>query len=142
MQLALAYNDALLTGKLSCTNGGIIQSTFIESLRKRIEGIMSCSKDLKGNFFNYLFTEKLSTIHSDKEKMDAALLSWYLLWYNIPPPHIVKSAMEKIKRKAPMRLSAVPLLQLLLPTTHSKGIAEITDILYNSCVFGLQRAVM
>ncbi|XP_020086066.1 anaphase-promoting complex subunit 1 isoform X1 [Ananas comosus] len=143
LKLALAYNDALLTGKLSCANGGIIQSTFIESLRKRIEGIMSCSKDLKGNFFNYLFTEKLSTIHSDKEKMDAALLSWYLLWYNIPPPHIVKSAMEKIKRKAPMRVSAVPLLQLLLPTTHFKGIAEITDIImYNSCVFGLQRGVM
>ncbi|XP_073113376.1 anaphase-promoting complex subunit 1 isoform X2 [Elaeis guineensis] len=125
LKLALAYNEALISGKLSCNGRGIIQSTFMESIRKCIEEILANSKKLRDNFLIYLDLGKWPSSQSDGDQMDAMHLSWYLLWYDIPPPHVVKSAIQKIKLKAPMSLSMVPLLRLLLPTTHAKGITEI-----------------
>ncbi|XP_072985105.1 anaphase-promoting complex subunit 1 isoform X1 [Typha latifolia] len=132
LKLALAYNDALITGKLDCTNGGIVQTAFIESLRKRIDGILTASQSLKDNFLNYMEMGKWPSIQNEKGKVEAVLLSWYLLWYGIPPPHVVASAVEKIKLKGPMRGSMVPLLRLLLPTVHAKGIVEIDKLHFNS----------
>lgn len=125
LQLALAYNEALISGKLSCKGRGIIQSTFMESIRKRIEEILANSKKLRDNFLIYLDLGKWPNNQIDGDEVDAMHLSWYLLWYDIPPPHVVKSAIQKIKLKTPMSLSMVPLLHLLLPTTHANGITEI-----------------
>ncbi|KAG1339077.1 putative Anaphase-promoting complex subunit 1 [Cocos nucifera] len=125
LKLALAYNEALISGKLSCNGSGIIQSTFMESIRKRIEEILANSKKLRDNFLIYLDLGKWPNRQIDGDQMDAMHLSWYLLWYDIPPPHVVKSAIQKVKLKAPMSLSMVPLLHLLMPTTHAKGITEI-----------------
>lgn len=123
-QVALAYGDALLSGRLSCTNGGgIIQPTFIESLRKRIEDILTNSDGIQESLSLYLSKEQRP---SDAKRTDAVLLAWYLLWYSIPPPGVVSSALKKIpKGKSNDKLSMVPLLRLLLPNTHQKGIIEI-----------------
>jgi anaphase-promoting complex subunit 1 len=122
--VALAYGDALLSGRLSCTNGGgIIQPTFIESLRKRIEDILTNSVGIQESILIYLSKEQWP---SDTKRTDAVLLAWYLLWYSIPPPGVVSSVLEKIPKGRPNdKLSMVPLLRLLLPSTHQKGIIEI-----------------
>ncbi|XP_038980234.1 anaphase-promoting complex subunit 1 isoform X2 [Phoenix dactylifera] len=125
LKLALAYNEALISGKLSCNGSGIIQLTFMESIRKRIEEILANSKMLRHNFLVYLDLGKWPNNQIDGDWMDAVHLSWYLLWYDIPPPYVVKSAIRKIKLKTPISLSMVPFLHLLLPTTHAKGITEI-----------------
>lgn len=121
LQLALAYNEALMSGKLSCEKGGIIQSTFLESLRKHVEEILASSLKLKDDLCNYLNLSKWP----NGEKVDSLLLAWYLQWYGVPPPDVVKSACEKIKGKAMMSSSVVPLLRLLLPTAHIKALNEI-----------------
>lgn len=129
VQLALAYNDALMSGKLSWSKGGIIQSTFLESLRKHVEEILACSEKLKSDFSNYLNLGQWP--HG--EKVDSMLLAWYLKWYCVPPPHVVKSASDKIRGKVATSTSSVaPLLHLLLPTTHIKAIAEIDKFLISS----------
>lgn len=122
--MALAYGDALLSGRLSCTNGGdIIQPIFIESLRKRIEDILTNSDRIQESLSNYLSKEQWP---SGTNRTDAVLLAWYLLWYSIPPPSVVSSALKRIlKEKSNDKLSTVPLLRLLLPFTHQKGIIEI-----------------
>ncbi|KAF3336966.1 anaphase-promoting complex subunit 1 [Carex littledalei] len=122
--VALAYGDALLSGRLSCTNGGdIIQPIFIESLRKRIEDILTNSDGIQESLSIYLSKEQWP---SGTKRTDAVLLAWYLLWYSIPPPSVVSSALKRIlKGKSNDKLSMVPLLRLLLPITHQKGIIEI-----------------
>ncbi|XP_042399420.1 anaphase-promoting complex subunit 1 [Zingiber officinale] len=132
IKLTLAYNESLVTGKLSSPIGSIVQCAFIQSVRKHIDEILTCSKSLSENFFNYLETGKWPDYQSDRGKSDAMFLSWYLLWYGIPSSHLVKSAVKNIKSKAPMSLSMVPLLQLLFPSTQTKGIFEINKFHYSS----------
>jgi anaphase-promoting complex subunit 1 len=121
MQVALAYNGALVDGRIS--SGGIVQSTFLESLTKRVDNIFAELPNLKASFVSYLGTGKWPDAQSD-----AVLLSWYLQWYSIPPPHVVASAVEKIKPRAPGGASMLPLLRLLLPTTHLVGLMEIEKL--------------
>jgi anaphase-promoting complex subunit 1 len=118
VQVALAYNEALVDGRI--TNGGIIQSTFLESLMKRVGDIFAELPNLKDNLHSYLTTSRWPG-----EQNDAAILSWYLQWYSIPPPHVVASAVEKVKPRVPTGVSMLPLLRLLLPTTHLVGLMEI-----------------
>uniref|UniRef100_A0A0E0L1D6 Anaphase-promoting complex subunit 1 n=1 Tax=Oryza punctata TaxID=4537 RepID=A0A0E0L1D6_ORYPU len=121
LKVASAYNEALIDGRI--TTGGIIQSTFLESLMKRIEYIFTELPNLHDNFVNYLNKGKWP----DAQK-EAVLLSCYLQWYSIPPPHIVSSAIEKVKPRTRTSLSMLPLLRLLLPTTHLVGLMEIEKL--------------
>ncbi|XP_047093985.1 anaphase-promoting complex subunit 1 isoform X1 [Lolium rigidum] len=121
LKVALAYNGALVDGRISC--GGIVQSTFLESLTKRVDNIFAELPKLKASFVSYLGTGKWPDAQND-----AVLLAWYLQWYSIPPPHVVASAVEKIKPRAPGGVSMLPLLRLLLPTTHLVGLMEIEKL--------------
>uniref|UniRef100_J3M678 Anaphase-promoting complex subunit 1 n=1 Tax=Oryza brachyantha TaxID=4533 RepID=J3M678_ORYBR len=121
LKVASAYNEALIDGRI--TTGGIIQSTFLESLMKRIEYIFAELPNLHDNFVNYLSKGKWPDAQNE-----AVLLSCYLQWYNIPPPHIVSSAIEKVKPRTRSSLSMLPLLRLLLPTTHLVGLMEIEKL--------------
>lgn len=121
LKVALAYSGALVDGRIS--SGGIIQATFLESLIKRVDNIFVELPNLKANFARYLGTGKWPDAQSD-----AVLLSWYLQWYSIPLPHVVASALEKIKPRAPTGVSMLPLLRLLLPTTHLVGLMEIEKL--------------
>lgn len=121
LKVALAYSGALVDGRIS--NGGIIQTTFLESLMKRVDNIFAELPSLKANLVNYLGRGKWPDTQNDM-----MLLSWYLQWYSIPPPHVVASAIEKIKPRAPNRVSMLPLLRLLLPTTHLVGLMEIEKL--------------
>ncbi|XP_044973473.1 anaphase-promoting complex subunit 1 isoform X1 [Hordeum vulgare subsp. vulgare] len=121
LKVALAYSGALVDGRIS--SGGIIQATFLESLIKRVDNIFVELPNLKANFARYLGTGKWPDAQND-----AVLLSWYLQWYSIPLPHVVASALEKIKPRAPTGVSMLPLLRLLLPTTHLVGLMEIEKL--------------
>ncbi|KAJ3688112.1 hypothetical protein LUZ61_017276 [Rhynchospora tenuis] len=132
-KVALAYGDALLSGRLNCTNGGgIIQPTFIESLKRRMEDILTSSEGIQESFLIYLSKQQWP---SDTNRVNTVLLAWYLLWYSIPSPSVVNSALERIpKGKSNDGLSMVPLLRLFLPITHQNGIVAI-----DKCRVSLQR---
>lgn len=128
MQLAIAYNEDAIGGKLTGARV-IVQSTFIASLRKRVEEILNNSQ-ARDDFIDYLSNGKWPHERSDKDKHRSMILSWYLQWFDVPPPHVVKLAMEKIKTKV-MISSAVPLLRLLLPTTHISVLVQIDEICFS-----------
>ncbi|RVW42311.1 Anaphase-promoting complex subunit 1 [Vitis vinifera] len=123
LKLALAYNEALLSGRLTASKGGIVQPVFIGSLMRRVEGLLNYSPGLKNDFYNYLNLGKWPSEESQGGK-DSILLSWYLQWFCVPAPSIVKTAVEKIRPKF-KRSSSIPLLRLLLPKTHINAIGEI-----------------
>jgi anaphase-promoting complex subunit 1 len=107
MQVALAYNGASsVDGGIS--SGGIVQSTFLDSLTKRVDNIFAELPNLKASLVSYLGTGKWPVAQSDA----------VLLWYSIPPPHVVVSAVEKIKPRAPGGASMLSLLRLLLPSAN------------------------
>uniref|UniRef100_A0A5B7B7B0 Putative anaphase-promoting complex subunit 1 isoform X2 n=1 Tax=Davidia involucrata TaxID=16924 RepID=A0A5B7B7B0_DAVIN len=133
LKLALAYSEALLNGRLTTSRGGIVQSTFLGSVRKRVEELLNYSPGLKNDFYNYMKSGTWPSGESPEGKL-LTLLSWYLQWYSVPAPSIIKMAVEKIK---PMRTSSsVPLLRLLLPRTHIKVIGEIDRLYFSSQVDG------
>lgn len=121
VQVAFAYNDALVGGRI--TNGDIIQPTFLESLLKRVGDIFAELPNLKDNFRNYLSTGKWPDVQKDM-----VTLSWYLQWYSIPPPHVVSSAVETVQPRVPRGVSMLPLLRLLLPSTDLVGLIEIEKV--------------
>ncbi|KAL6865049.1 hypothetical protein ACP4OV_016200 [Aristida adscensionis] len=121
LKVASAYNEALVDGRI--TNGGIIQSTFLESLMKRVEDIVAELPNLKDNLSSYMSTGKWPETQND-----AVLLSWYLQWYSIPPPNVVASALKNIRPRVPAGASMIPLLRFLLPTTHLVGLMEIDKL--------------
>jgi anaphase-promoting complex subunit 1 len=121
VQVALAYNEALVDARI--TNGGIIHSTFLESLMKRVGDIFAELPNLKNNLHRYLSTGTWPDTQND-----VVVLSWYLQWYNIPPPHVVASAVEKVRPRVRAGVSMLPLLRLLLPTTHLVGLMEIEKL--------------
>ncbi|KAK1572161.1 hypothetical protein Q3G72_028403 [Acer saccharum] len=132
LKLALAYNEALLKGRLTTSRGGIVQSIFIGSLQKRLEELLKCSERLKNDFGNYLISGKWPDDESDdRENHSAVLLSWYLTWYSIPASSVIKTTVEKIKPKL-ISSSLVPLLRLLFPTTHMNAIGEIDKLISSS----------
>ncbi|GAV64914.1 Apc1 domain-containing protein [Cephalotus follicularis] len=128
LKLALTYNEALLSGRLTASRGGIVQPIFIESLRKRVEELLNCSEGLKDDFCNYLNSEKWPNDESGVR--NSLLLSWYLKWFSVPAPSIIKNVVEKIKPKL-MSSSSVPLLRLLLPGTHINAIGEIDNYCFS-----------
>ncbi|KAI9156140.1 hypothetical protein LWI28_001215 [Acer negundo] len=125
---ALAYNEALLNGRLTTSRGGIVQSIFIGSLEKRLEELLKCSERLKNDFGNYLISGKWP---DDIENHSAVLLSWYLTWYSIPASSVIKTTVEKIKPKL-ISSSLVPLLRLLFPNTHMNAIGEVDKLISSS----------
>ena len=132
-QVALAYNEAVTSGRLA-SSGGFVQSIFLASLGKRCEEILNCSTELKINLRNYLTSEAWSDDHNSKLQKDTILLSWYLKWFSVPSPSIIRAAVEKIKSKFNISTSAVPLLRLLLPSTHISAISEIDRVFFPSNV--------
>ncbi|XP_075671418.1 anaphase-promoting complex subunit 1 isoform X2 [Castanea sativa] len=127
LKLALTYTEALLSGRLTTSRGGIVQSKFIGSLRKRVDELLNFSPGLKDDFCNYLNSGKWPIMESEREK-GAILLSWYLQWFGVPAPFVIKTAAERIKPKL-MSSSLTPFLRLLFPSTHINAIGEIDKFL-------------
>lgn len=123
LKLALAYNEALLSGRLTTLKGGIVQSTFLGSLRKRVEVLLNHSQELKDDFHNYLSSGSWPSDYSESNQR-SILLSWYLQWFCVPPAAVVKTAVERIKSRVSSP-SSLSLLHLLLPKTHITAISEI-----------------
>lgn len=134
LKLALTYNEALLSGRLTTTRGSIIQSVFLGSLKKRVEELLHCSEGLKIDFCNYLNFGRWPNDQTGGEK-NSVLLSWYLQWFAVPSSSIIKTAMERVKPKL-VSASSVPLLRLLLPRTHINAIGEIDKLLVSPQVSG------
>lgn len=132
-QIALAYNEALSNGRLSTSRGEIMQSTFLGSLKKRVEDILDCCTDLNADICNYTLSGKWPTDHSRVTK-SSLTLSWYLQWYNVPSPLDIKRASKKME-SAKIR-SSVPLLRLVFPKTHVAAIDVINRFMSSSQVEG------
>ncbi|OMO50083.1 Anaphase-promoting complex subunit 1 [Corchorus capsularis] len=132
LKLALSYNEAVLSGRLTTSSGGIVQSIFLGSLRKRVEELLNCSKVLKSDFYDYL---KWGSWPSDGSigVKNAVILSWYLQWFGVSAPPVTMTAVDKIKTMN-ISSSAVPLLCLLLPNTHINAIEEIDRLMLSSRV--------
>ncbi|XP_027940557.1 anaphase-promoting complex subunit 1 isoform X2 [Vigna unguiculata] len=121
-KLALIYIEALMTGKLSSPKGGIVQSTFVGSLRKQVEELLNCSQELKDDFHNYLKLGKWPDGESQDKR--SILLSWFLQWFDVPASSVIRTAVDRVKPKL-MSSSSVPFLRLLFPRTHIRVISEI-----------------
>lgn len=121
-KLALTYIEALMTGKLSATKGGILQSTFVGSLRKQVEELLNNSQELKDDFHKYLKLGKWPDGESQDKR--SILLSWFLQWFNVPASSIIRTAIDRVKPKLTSS-SSIPLLRLSLPRTHINVIREI-----------------
>lgn len=122
LQLALTYIEALMSGKLSAPKGGIVQPTFIGSLRKQVEEVLNSSQELKDDFHKYLKLGKWPD--GESQNKHSVLLSWYLQWYDVPPSSVTRTAIDRVKPKL-MSSSSVPLLRLCFPKTHIDAISEI-----------------
>ncbi|ESQ40468.1 hypothetical protein EUTSA_v10012420mg [Eutrema salsugineum] len=129
--VALAYNEAVSNGRLA-SSGGFVQSIFLASIGKRCEEILNSSRELKMKLRNYLTSEAWPDDDNSKLQKDTILLSWYIKWFSVPSPSIIKAAVEKIKSKRKMSTSAIPLLRLLLPSTHIIAISEIDRVFFPS----------
>ena len=127
VQLAVAYNEALLSGRLTTSRGGIVQSNFLGSLRKRVEDLLNCFDELKDGFHNYLRSGTWPNREFLGEK-GPILLSWYLQWFGVPAPSVIKTAAEKIKPKLKSS-PLVPVLRMLFPNTDINVIGEIDKFL-------------
>ncbi|KAJ4825076.1 hypothetical protein Tsubulata_040463 [Turnera subulata] len=129
LKLALTYNEALLSGGLASSRGGIVQSTFLGSLRKRLENVLHCSEGLKSDLYNYL---KFGRWPRDQTgRQGSVVLSWYLQWFGVPAPPLIKTTMAKVNPGLGS-ISLVPLLRLLFPDTHIGAIGEIDRLLFSS----------
>lgn len=123
------YTEALLGGRLTTSRGDIVQPKFIGSLRKRVDELLDCDPGLKDDLYNYLNYGRWPTGGSQGEK-GSLLLSWYLQWFGVPAPFVMKAAVEKIKPKPKlMSSSLIPFLRLLFPSTHINAIGEMDKFL-------------
>ncbi|XP_023752890.1 anaphase-promoting complex subunit 1 [Lactuca sativa] len=128
LKLALAYNDALVKGRFMSSRGSIVQSTFLGSLNKRVQELLAYSPCLRNNIIlnDYFRTGKWS-----EDDNISTLVSWYLQWYNVPPPSLIQAGIKKLKsiqsqtQTQRQRPSTIPLLRLLFPGTHINAINEI-----------------
>lgn len=134
MQLASAYNDALRKGRLTSSRGSIVQSTFLASLNKRIQELLEHPPSLRTKLHDYFRSGKLSGDGENSQDDDnlSTLVSWYLQWYNVPPPSVVKAGINKLKSIQIQTSSLTPLLRLLFPGTHINAISEIDKFLHSS----------
>ncbi|KAJ0855851.1 putative anaphase-promoting complex subunit 1 [Helianthus annuus] len=132
LKLALAYNEALLKGRLSSSRGSIVQSTFLGSLKKRVEDLLEYSPSLTVNIHDYFRSGKWPASDENPQDDDnlSTLLSWYIQWYSVPPPSVVEAGTKKLKSiQTP---SLVPLLRLLFPVTNIQAIKEIAAFLLST----------
>lgn len=127
LQIAVAYNEAVISGRLSSPRGALIQSSFMASINRRIEDILNCCQGGE-LFYTYLKQGKWPNRQSKENERDLMLLSWYLQWFGLPPAIHVNSAIEKIKSKV-MLPSILPLLHLLLPTVHISALTNIAQFI-------------
>ncbi|KAL1825219.1 hypothetical protein ACET3Z_011997 [Daucus carota] len=130
-KLALAYNEAVLKGRLATSRGSIIQSAFLGSLEKCMDDLLSYSASLTDDLPNYLNSGIWP--EEGQEGDSSTVLAWYLHWYGVPAPSIVKRVMEKLR---PLRLGgtsscSVPLLHLLFPRTHIQAVADIDKFCFS-----------
>uniref|UniRef100_A0A7C9AEP2 Anaphase-promoting complex subunit 1 C-terminal domain-containing protein n=1 Tax=Opuntia streptacantha TaxID=393608 RepID=A0A7C9AEP2_OPUST len=130
LKLVVAYNEALLRGRLTTSRDGIVQSKFLGSLRKRIEELLNYSQDVKTDLHTYFASGKWPDDKLRGEKC-LLLLSWFLQWFSVPPPSVVQQALAKIKPKLKTS-SSVPLLRLMLPRTHATVISEMSRSLLSA----------
>ncbi|XP_021862745.2 anaphase-promoting complex subunit 1 isoform X2 [Spinacia oleracea] len=126
LKLVVAYNEALLRGRLSSSRYGIVQSNFLGSLRKRVEELFSCSHEMQTDLRNYWTCGKWPD-----DKKCYILLSWYLQWYCVPSPSVIQTTIERLKPKL-RRSSAAPLLRLVFPRIHVRVISEMDKMLISS----------
>ena len=124
----MAYNEALLSGRLTTSRGGIVQSNFLGSLRKRVEELLHCDEALKHDFHNYI---RFGTWPSGEfgASKSSILLSWYLQWFGVPSSSVINEAVDKIKAKLKPSSSFVPFLRLLFPSTNISVVGEIDKFL-------------
>ncbi|KAK4359005.1 hypothetical protein RND71_021234 [Anisodus tanguticus] len=121
LKIALAYNNGLLS---KSSKEGIVQSTFLGLVQKRVEEILSSSLEFQKDFSRYMKSGRWPT--EDYATRASTLLSWYVQWYNVPSPFEVKRALDKIK---PINLSSsVPLLHLVFPATDVTALSEINRV--------------
>lgn len=127
MQLVVAYNEALVRGRLSSSRDGIVQSNYLGSLRKRIEELFCYAPEIQTDLHNYLTSGKWP---DDKlrGKNRSIILSWYLQWFCIPSPLVIRTTLERLKPRLKTS-SAVPLLRLVFPRIHVRVISEIDKLL-------------
>ncbi|KAH9618819.1 hypothetical protein KSS87_009167 [Heliosperma pusillum] len=127
LKLVVAYNEALLRGRLASSREGIIQQNFLGSLRKRIEDLFGHSHELESDLHSYLISGNWPQDNMQDIKR-SILLSWYLQWFCVPSPSTLQATMDKIKHKTETSLP-VPLLRLVFPHTHIRVISEINKLL-------------
>lgn len=112
----------------------IIQSTFLGSVRKRVEEMFNnLSTNLKTDLREYMRSGTWPRKDSAEWKKSSKLLSWYLQWYNVPPTHNLRQGIEKLKAMNVLfssSSSSVPLLHLLFPRTHATAIRQISEHLF------------
>ncbi|XP_047316183.1 anaphase-promoting complex subunit 1 [Impatiens glandulifera] len=127
LKLALAYKEALLNERLINPKGGIIQSVFIGSMRKRVDELFENVCGLQNHLSNYLRLGKWPSEDSN----GCAILSWYLQWNDVPSPYVLKTAVEKARSVvgASKSSSLLPILNLLIPRTQTSAMAQIDKIL-------------
>jgi len=112
----------LLSKRSTSSKEGIVQSTFLGSVQKRVDEILNSSLEFPKDFSTYMKSGKWPTEDSER-RVSSTLLSWYVRWYNVASPFEVKRALDKIK--AINTSSSVPLLHLVFPTTDVTALSEI-----------------
>ncbi|XP_047258379.1 anaphase-promoting complex subunit 1-like [Capsicum annuum] len=123
LKIALAYNNGLLSKRSTSSKEGIVQSTFLGSVKKWVEKILSSSLEFQ-EFSTYIKSGRWPT--EDCGRRASTLLSWYVQWYNVPSPFEVKRALDKIN--AVSTPSSVPLLHLVFPRTDVTVLCEINRV--------------
>ncbi|CAN6469882.1 unnamed protein product [Victoria cruziana] len=131
IKVALAYNEALVNGLLDHSNG-VIQSTFLASLGRRIEDILGSWDGASGHLIKYLADGQCPFQDMDKDLRSTLLLSCYLQWFEIPSASTVRTAVSNIKAKA--ALPSVPFLHMLLPGAHISALSLIHKLLFPNAV--------
>ncbi|RAL51299.1 hypothetical protein DM860_010801 [Cuscuta australis] len=120
LKLALAYGESLLAKILTSSSGGIMHTTFLGTVKKRVEEILSSSSpNIQKNLLDYI---KFGRWPCD-DSQASTHLSWYLQWNGVPSVYELRRAEEKMK--ALRMTSSVPFLHLLFPRTNATALAEI-----------------
>ncbi|XP_078435286.1 E3 ubiquitin ligase [Wolffia australiana] len=123
LKIAIAYNEAIIQGRLTSPLAPIMQPTFIDSLRWRVEEMLNSSDEIRVDLGAYL---QSGWRHKRGDKSSAILLAWYLKWFGVPSLHEVKSALVKVNPKVNTS-SAVPLLSMISLGTHVGALYRIVD---------------
>ncbi|ERN05300.1 anaphase-promoting complex subunit 1 isoform X1 [Amborella trichopoda] len=138
LKLALAYNDALVVGRLGCPRGDLIQRIFLAAIGKRVEETLKHWQGQIGEPFShlleYLGKGNWPLMQPQHAIRDSLLLSCYLQWFNVPPSFVVKSSLgnigsEILLAESPVHNVSLPLLRFMFPDTHIYALGEISRLL-------------